>query len=116
MLFFISQLDLLSINDNNELCVNNVPVTGEKAIEVAYNVTADSEIITSREIKLPYDCDVGRSLVVVLNSMAQMYGVDYVIEENIDPEPDKIIWTDFNMQHKIDVGDDITINYYRKNK
>ena len=98
---------------NGKLYVNGYPV-GEKAIEVMQTITLTEEMINNCKIKLPDDCDVDRPITVVINSVPQLHDNDWIIIENEWPVLDEISWKNKQLQNILEVGDIVSITYYKK--
>ena len=100
---------------NDKLYVNGYPV-GEKVVEVMINVTLTEDMINNCKVQLPNDCDVNRPITVVINSIPQLHENDWIIIEHEYPELDEISWKNKSLQNILEIGDRMTITYYKKTK
>ena len=98
---------------NNKLYIDGYPV-GEKAIEVSYNFTVTNNEISGYGFDLPNDCDVDRPITLVIENVTMINGDDYIITENEMPISDRISWYHKNMEYRVEVGDKISVTYYKK--
>ena len=108
----LASLNALRVN-GEDLLVNGSPV-GEKAVEVALEVVLSAADIANKYLELPEDCDASRALTVVLESLPQRAGEDWTVVENASPVKDRISWAGLGMERLAQVGDKVSVNYYKK--
>ena len=101
-----STLRKLSTDASGNLSFNGKTV-GEKAIEVAYNVTLTKGQNT---IELPNDLDTSRAIALSFNGISLQQGDFWEVIEKEWPEKDCIVFTGNLAQS----GDKISISYYKK--
>ncbi len=100
----------LSTDANGNLSFNGKTI-GEKAIEVKYGVTLTQG---QRIIELPNDCDTSRAITLSFNGISLQEGEFWEVIEKSWPEKDCIAWTGLELENLAQVGDKISITYYKK--
>ena len=106
-------LEALHINGLHELCINGVPVI-EAAIETDQDYVITQQDIDNKYLELPQDCDDTRPVVVVLQGVTLMRGIDYCLVYYDEPEKDRISWDGYGLDDLISEDDHICVTYYRK--
>lgn len=109
----LSILNKLSIDKNGVLSFNNSTV-GEKALEVAYNLILSEQLIRQKYIELPNDCDISRIITLTLQGISMQQGTFWEVIEKSSPEKDLIAWQGLELEKIAQVGDSISISYYKK--
>lgn len=106
--------DIISLTYYKYLTPPPPPSASDKVIEVNYNTTLTQENITNRYLELPEDCEVSRAITVTLENLPQIRNEDWVVIENVNPEKDRISWAGFDMERYVEVGDIVSVTYYKK--
>jgi hypothetical protein len=84
------------------------------AIERMAEFTVSSANVAQKYVELPDDYAPGYPVTVVYEYLPQQAGVDYELVENTAPIKDRISWAGLAMESTIQVGDHLSITYYKK--
>ena len=82
--------------------------------ETSLSLVLTRQNIVQRHIELPEDCDVARAVTFAVQGVLMHKGTDWTLIERNTPEKDLISWDGFNLEKIIQVGDKVSVTYYRK--
>ena len=106
-------LNGLSTDTSGNLCFKG-KIVAENAIEVVHNITLNNSLVAQKFISLPDDCDTSRAITLSLNGVAFTQGDFWEVSEKNYPDLDSIVWAGLGLDGLVQVGDKISISYYKK--
>ena len=109
----LSTLQKLSTDNSGNLCFDG-HIISNSSVEVPYNITLTQAIIGQEFIELPYDCDTSRIITLSIQGIQLQQGTYWEVIEKTYPQKDLISWEGLELENLAQVGDKISISYYRR--